>query len=316
MDSSFARCPGNNQTALERQKLNSEGETNPPTRTPVATDSEGAVAVKPLLTPVRAGAMASTRNRSELIPKFLWGTFSIAAVIGGYWIYTILPGSNQVLTPPPPTVVEALFSGIADGSLIGHIGASLFRVIVGFGIGAVLAVLIGCTAGWFRTAGYLLDPLIEAIRPIPALAYIPLVIVWVGIDEPARIVIIVLAVFKPTVVNTRQGMKEIPNLYVEAAESLGASRIATFWRVALPNAVPFIMSGMRTGLATGFLALVAAELIAASNGLGFLISNAGANLRIDNVLMGIVVIGITAMVLDGIAVRVQKYLTRWSEVRR
>jgi len=259
---------------------------------------------------------AAGRRPGQLVPKLVWGTLSVLAVIGAYWIYTILPDSNQIITPPPPKVAEALLEESLNGSLFGHIGASLYRVLIGFFIGVALAVVIGCTAGWFRTAGYLLDPLIDAIRPIPALAYIPLVIVWVGIDEPARIVIIVLAVFKPTVVNARQGMKEIPNIYVEAAESLGTSKVATFWRVALPNAVPFIMSGMRIGLATGFLALVAAELIASSNGLGFLISNAGQNLRIDRVLMGIVVIGIVASLLDAIAVRTQAYLTRWSEVRR
>jgi ABC-type nitrate/sulfonate/bicarbonate transport system permease component len=161
-----------------------------------------------------------------------------------------------------------------------------------------------------------LNPIIESIRPIPALAYIPLIIVWVGIDEPARILIIVLAVFKPTVVNTRQGMQEVPKIYVEAAESLGASRMTTFWRVGFPNAIPYIVSGMRNGLAAGFLALVAAELIASSNGLGFLISNAGQNLQIDVVLMGIVVIGVVATLLDALAVRAQAYLTRWSEVRQ
>jgi ABC-type nitrate/sulfonate/bicarbonate transport system permease component len=255
-------------------------------------------------------------RHSQWIPRYGLGFLSIAVIIGGYWIYTLQPGVNQTLTPSPPKVVIALWNAIADGSLVTNIGWSLFRVVVGFVIGVALAVVMGCTAGWFRYAGYLLNPIIESVRPIPALAYIPLVIVWIGIDEPARILIIVLAVFKPTVVNTRQGMKEVPRIYVEAAESLGASRVATFWRVAFPNAIPYIMAGMRTGLATGFLALVAAELIASSNGLGFLISNAGQNLQIDVVLMGIVVIGVVATLLDAIAVRAQAYLTRWSEVRQ
>jgi ABC-type nitrate/sulfonate/bicarbonate transport system permease component len=259
---------------------------------------------------------ARRRGVSPVVPKALLGTLTIVAIIVAYWIYTLTPGANQTLTPPPPKVVEALWSSILDGSLATNVGWSLFRVLIGFAIGVVLAVVLGCSAGWFRYAGYILNPIIEAIRPIPALAYIPLIIVWVGIDEPARILIIVLGVFKPTVVNTRQGMQEVPNIYVEAAESLGASRFATFWRVALPNAIPYIMSGMRTGLATGFLTLVAAELLASSNGLGFLISNAGQNLQIDVVLMGIVVIGVVATILDAIAVRIQRRLTRWSEVRQ
>lgn len=266
------------------------------------------------ITAAGEGVVASTRG--DLIPRVVWGTLSVAAVLGFYWLVTIRPGANQVITPPPPAVLDALLDGLAKGSLLGHVWASLYRVLVGFAIGVVLAVVVGCTAGWFRTAGYILDPLIEAVRPIPALAYIPLIIVWVGIDEAARITIIWLAVFKPTVVNARQGMKEIPKIYVEAAESLGTSKLATFWRVALPNAIPFIVSGMRIGLATGFLALVAAELIASSNGLGFLIANSGQNLRIDRVLMGIVVIGVVATILDAVAVRLQAYLTRWSEVRR
>jgi ABC-type nitrate/sulfonate/bicarbonate transport system permease component len=266
--------------------------------------------------PVIAMPEPQGSRRTQWVAKFGLGFLTIAVIVGAYWIYTLQPQANQTLTPPPPKVLAALWTAIANGSLLVNIGWSLFRVVVGFVIGVVLAVLMGCTAGWFRYAGYVLNPIIESIRPIPALAYIPLVIVWVGIDEPARILIIVLAAFKPTVVNTRQGMKEVPAIYVEAAESLGASPMATFWRVALPHAIPYIMAGMRTGLATGFLALVAAELIASSNGLGFLISNAGQNLQIDVVLMGIVVIGVVATLLDALAVRVQAYLTRWAEVRQ
>lgn len=266
-----------------------------------------------------SGTRQSGRGRSRIlaiVPQVLLGTLSIATVIGLYWLYTVRPDANQVVTPPPPKVLAALVDGLTTGVLFEHTLASLQRVLIGFAIGTALAILLGCSAGWFRIVGYLLNPIIDAIRPIPALAYIPLVIVWLGIEEPARVVVIILAVFKPCVVNTRQGMKEVPKIYVEAAESLGTSGVATFWRVGLPNAIPFIMAGMRTGLATGFLALVAAELVAASNGLGYLISNAGQNLRIDNVLVGIVVIGIVATLLDAIAVRAQRYLTRWSEVRQ
>lgn len=285
------------------------------TRDTVATPT-GVTDADEALRPGRRTGAGRGRRINRRASKLLLGTLSIATVIGLYWLYTVRPDANQVVTPPPPAVFDALVEGLTSGTLLEHTLASLQRVLIGFVIGTGLAVLLGCTAGWFRVAGDLLNPIIDAIRPIPALAYIPLVIVWLGIDEPARVVVIILAVFKPCVVNTRQGMKEVPAIYVEAAESLGASRIATFWRVGLPNAIPFIMAGMRTGLATGFLALVAAELVAADNGLGYLISNAGQNLRIDNVLVGIVVIGVVATVLDAIAVRAQRYLTRWSEVRR
>jgi ABC-type nitrate/sulfonate/bicarbonate transport system permease component len=286
------------------------------TRSPRRDAAVAAQASDAVNDPAIATPDAGTARRARWIAKFGLGFLTIAVIVGAYWIYTLQPQANRTLTPPPPKVVIALWSSIVDGSLFTNIGWSLFRVVIGFAIGVVLAVLMGCTAGWFRYAGYVLNPIIESIRPIPALAYIPLIIVWVGIDEPARILIIVLAVFKPTVVNTRQGMQEVPKIYVEAAESLGASRMTTFWRVGFPNAIPYIVSGMRNGLAAGFLALVAAELIASSNGLGFLISNAGQNLQIDVVLMGIVVIGVVATLLDALAVRAQAYLTRWSEVRQ
>lgn len=268
---------------------------------------------------VREGTVNPTTRLRRIrlaVPGVLLGFLSVAVVIGLYWLYTVRPGANEALTPPPPTIVEAFFGQLCSGELLHDTVASLRRVCIGFVIGTGLAILLGCAAGWFRTAGHLLNPLIDAIRPIPALAYIPLVIVWLGIGEWARITIIILAVFKPCVVNTRQGMKEVPNIYVEAAESLGTSKRAAFWRVGIPSALPFIMAGTRTGLATGFLALVAAELIAASDGLGFLISNAGQNLRIDLVFVGIIAIGIVATILDVITVVCQRRLTRWSDVRR
>jgi ABC-type nitrate/sulfonate/bicarbonate transport system permease component len=142
------------------------------------------------------------------------------------------------------------------------------------------------------------------------------VIVWVGIGEPSRIIIIVLAVFKPCVVNARAGMQEVREVYVDAARTLGASPLRVFFTVALPSAVPYLIAGMRTGLSTGFLALVAAELIAAPTGLGFMIQNAGQYFRTDITIVGIVVIGIVGALLDQIARAVGQHLTAWAEVRR
>jgi NitT/TauT family transport system permease protein/taurine transport system permease protein len=203
-----------------------------------------------------------------------------------------------------------------NGELLENTRASLWRVLVGFIFGAGAAVMLGCLAGWFRAWGYVLNPLIDAIRPIPALAYIPLVIVWVGIGEPSRIIIIALAVFKPCVVNARAGMQEVAQIYVDAARTLGASKLRVFWTVAIPSAVPYLTAGMRTALSTGFLALVAAELIAAPTGLGFMIQNAGQYFRTDIAIVGIIVIGIVGSILDQIARVTGQYLTSWAEVRR
>lgn len=251
-----------------------------------------------------------------LRPSLVIGALSLCVVVGLYWYIATRPGTNPSLVPTPPQVLKTFGEELTNGELLKNTIASLTRVVIGFAVGAGLALLLGALAGWFRIAGYILNPLIDALRPIPALAYIPLVIIWVGIGEPSRLIIIALAVFKPCVVNARAGMQEVAQIYVDAARTLGASGWYTFRTVALPSAIPYFIAGMRTGVSTGFLALVAAELIAAPSGLGFMIQNAGQYFRTDITLVGIIVIGLLGALLDQIASRVGKRLTAWSEVRR
>lgn len=251
-----------------------------------------------------------------LSPALLIGALSLALAVGGYWLFAARPGVNEALMPTPARIAATLVEELRTGDLVANTLASLQRVMIGFAIGGAAAVLLGSIAGWFRYGGYFLNPLIDAIRPVPALAYIPLVILWVGIGEPSRLIIIALAVFKPCVVNARAGMREVAQIYVDAAQMLGAGKVRLFTTVALPSAVPYLIAGLRTGLSTGFLALVAAELIAASSGLGFMIQNAGQYFRTDVVIVGIIAIGLVGAVLDQIARAVGQYLTRWSDVRR
>ncbi|HEY1325512.1 MAG TPA: ABC transporter permease [Casimicrobiaceae bacterium] len=258
----------------------------------------------------------ATAVKRLLRPSIVVGALSLCAVVALYWMMALRPGTNAALVPAPPRIVAAFVDEVTSGDLLVNAIASLKRVVIGFVIGAGLALVLGALAGWFRYWGYVLNPIIDAIRPVPALAYIPLVIVWVGIGEPSRIIIIALAVFKPCVVNARAGMKEVPQIYVDAARTLGASAWRVFATVALPSAVPYFIAGLRTGVSTGFLALVAAELIAAPSGLGFMIQNAGQYFRTDVTIVGIVVIGLLGALLDQLASRTGRALTAWSEARR
>lgn len=262
------------------------------------------------------GARRALRLGGLLQPSVLIGLLSIAGVIGIYWFMALRPGVVPALVPTPPRILVAFFAELQSGALWVNTFASLQRVVIGFVIGAGLAVVLGSLAGWFRYVGYALNPIIDAIRPIPALAYIPLIIVWVGIGEPSRIIIIVLAVFKPVVVNARAGMQEVAQIYVDAARTLGASKWRVFTTVAIPSAIPYLIAGMRTGVSTGFLALVAAELIAAPTGLGFMIQNAGQYFQTDVTIVGIIVIGLLGALLDQIAGAVGRRLTSWNDVRR
>ena len=255
-------------------------------------------------------------RRRLLRPSVVVGALSLCAVIAIYWYMALRPGTNPALVPAPPQIVQTFFEELRSGDLATNTAASLKRVLIGYLLGAGLALALGALAGWFRWWGYILNPIIDALRPIPALAYIPLVIVWIGIGEPSRIIIIVLAVFKPCVVNARAGMQEVAQIYVDAARTLGASRWRVFTTVAIPSAVPYFIAGMRTGVSTGFLALVAAELIAAPSGLGFMIQNAGQYFRTDITIVGIIVIGLLGALLDQMANRAGRALTSWSDVRR
>lgn len=255
-------------------------------------------------------------GRTFTRPSVVVGALSLLAVVGAYWLLALRPGTNAALVPAPPQILAAFVAELRSGDLLTNALASLQRVVIGYLIGAGLALILGALAGWFRWWGYVLNPIIDALRPIPALAYIPLVIVWVGIGEPSRLIIIALAVFKPCVVNARAGMKEVAQIHVDAARTLGASPWRVFATVAVPSAIPYFIAGMRTGVSTGFLALVAAELIAAPSGLGFMIQNAGQYFRTDVTIVGIVVIGILGALLDQIASRAGRSLTRWSETRR
>ena len=254
--------------------------------------------------------------RRVFAPAVIVGTLSLAAVVALYWLLALRPGTNAALVPVPPKIFAALLEEIGNGNLLTNTLASMQRVVIGFVIGAALALVLGALAGWFKWWGWILNPIIDAIRPIPALAYIPLVIVWVGIGEPSRLIIIALAVFKPCVVNARAGMQEVAQIYVDAARTLGASKWRVFTTVAIPSAIPYFIAGLRTGVSTGFLALVAAELIAAPSGLGFMIQNAGQYFRTDITIVGIIVIGLLGAALDQVATRAGKSMTKWSEVRR
>ncbi len=273
-----------------------------------------ATAPRAALPPPARGLAAC--GRRLLHPQFIVGALSLMAVVALYWMLALRPGTNAALVPVPPQIGAAFVKELANGNLLTNTLASTQRVVIGFVIGSALALALGAMAGWFRYWGYILNPIIDAIRPIPALAYIPLVIVWVGIGEPSRLIIIALAVFKPCVVNARAGMQEVAQIYVDAARTLGASKWRVFTTVAIPSAIPYFIAGLRTGVSTGFLALVAAELIAAPSGLGFMIQNAGQYFRTDVTIVGIIVIGLLGALLDQIASRAGRAMTKWSEVRR
>lgn len=247
--------------------------------------------------------------------RIFLGALSISIVLASYVLLTMRADNNPALLPPVTHIVEAFITNLSRGTLLDALQASLFRIFMGFFIGTGCALILGCLIGWYKTIEYIFDPLIEAVRPIPPLAYIPIVIIWFGIEEFSRVLLISIACFMVSVISVIAGMKNVPQVYVDAASTMGASRAQIFRTIAIPSATPFIFTGLRVALAAAWTTLVAAELIAAPSGLGFLLQEGRRYFLTDQVMMIIVIIGLCAFTMDRIFRKIQARLMDWSEAR-
>jgi ABC-type nitrate/sulfonate/bicarbonate transport system permease component len=204
----------------------------------------------------------------------------------------------DVMMPPPTAVVSAAADLASRGVLVTHIVDSLKRVLLAVGAATLLGVPLGLAMGWSRRFRAVVDPLLEFIRPIPPLAWIPLSILWFGIGDLQIVYIIFLAAFFPVVLNSLAGARDVDKYLMRAGLSLGARPRELFLTVVLPAALPQIFTGIRVGLGIGWMALVAGELVAAPSGLGYMINNARTLFRSDYILLGMVLIGALGLVLD------------------
>jgi taurine transport system permease protein len=255
------------------------------------------------------------RTRWPLRAVWAVSAATVLAVLGLWWLATSQGWVAPLFLPGPARVVETLGSlateGFADSTLWEHTLASLFRVFTAFGLGCVAAVPVGLLMGVHDPFRGVLDPLIEFYRPLPPLAYLPLVIIWLGIGESAKVVLIFLAVFAPICLSTRAGVRAVPREQLLAAASLGATRLQLIRHVVLPAALPEVLTGMRVGIGFGWTTLVAAEMVAAESGLGFLVLNAKDFLATDVVIAGILVIGLIAYTFDLLMRRLEAKLVPW-----
>jgi ABC-type nitrate/sulfonate/bicarbonate transport system permease component len=220
----------------------------------------------------------------------------------------------RVLLPSPTDTFVAAAELVRTGVLQRDILASLSRVFMALVVASVIAFPIGLLIGMSRSAAWLLEPIFGFFRPIPPLAWIPLSIVWFGISESQNVFIIFLGAFFPILVNTVQGVREVDRQLVRAARTLGASRIEIALTVLLPAALPSMFVGFRVGVGIAWMALVAGELVAASSGLGFLISQGRMLFRPDYIIVGMVTIGMIGLILDGMVRLLQRVVMKWQEV--
>lgn len=239
-----------------------------------------------------------------------------AVVLIALWfLITSMGWVKPIFLPSPFAVygkfIEAWTEGVANSTLLQHTGASLGRVMGAFALALVTAVPVGIMMGVNRIARGLFDPVIEFYRPLPPLAYLPLVIIWFGIGEFPKVFLIYLAIFAPMAIAARSGVKSVSIEQIHAAYAMGASSRQIISHVILKAALPEIFTGMRIGIGVGWTTLVAAEMVAASRGLGFMVLNAAQYLASDTVIMGIIVIGFFALAFDLLLRHLEKVLIPW-----
>ena len=240
---------------------------------------------------------------------------TVLALFGLWFVITQMGWVKPLFLPKPQAVFEQFMeylSGTAnDKPLWEHFAASMFRVFSAFALACVTAVPVGIAMGMSRIARGIFDPPIEFYRPLPPLAYLPLIIIWFGIDELPKVLLIYLSCFAPLALAARSGMKSAAQEQINAAYSMGASYGQVIWHVILPSALPEILVGMRIAIGFGWTTLVAAEMVAANVGLGQMVLNASNFLRTDIVIMGIIVIGVVAYLFDLLMRAVERRLVPW-----
>lgn len=244
----------------------------------------------------------STRVRTTRTPDWMLSTLGILIALAVWVGFT----SSGLIKPgyfPSPMELWREFVGLAkdgyrESSLWGHIGISLMRTGVGFVIGVVLGVPLGLLTGVNRVAGAMVSPIMAFLRPIPPIAFIPMAVLYLGLGEAGKIVLIVWCSFNYVYVNAQAGASHVPIAYLRAARSLGLSQRQLFFKVVLPAATPQIFTGLKVAMALSWAVVVAAELTGAQSGLGYMIEDAALVFRIPVVYIGIIIIGLIGLALN------------------
>lgn len=270
---------------------------------------------------IKAEAKSELVSKAKLFAFYkqhqyvLLGLLSVTTLTLLWWLIAALELVPSLFLPSPQAVWNKLVvvssQGFMDATLWQHTAASLQRILLGLMFAVLLGIPLGLWIGCNQVVRGLLDPLVEIYRPIPPLAYLPLLVIWFGIGETTKVLLIFLAILAPIIIATAHGVSSAGKSRQRVALSLGASPSQLLWHVTLPAALPSILTGVRIGLGAGWSTLVAAELVAATRGLGFMVQSAAQFLVTDIVILGILVIAIIAFVIEIGLRRLQKHLTPW-----
>jgi taurine transport system permease protein len=277
------------------------------------------VAVAPRPAPAAATARARVgTTRPWLLsvrPEPLLTAATLASIFLAWYALARFRVVSELFVPHPLSVWEAFVEIVAEGyrghTLLTHLADSLYRVVAGFLLGVVTAVPLGLAIGYSRHVQAVFDPLIEFYRPLPPLAYYTLLVIWLGIENASKIALLYLAAFPPLSVSAMQGVRTVSQERIQGAQSLGASRWQVFRYVIFPSCLPDIFTGMRVSIAFTYTTLVAAEMVAATSGVGWMVLDASKFLRSDVIFVGNIVMGLTGIALDRLIRIAERRVVPW-----
>jgi NitT/TauT family transport system permease protein len=250
--------------------------------------------------------------------SMLRGALAIAGAAALYEAASYSGLFPQVLLPTIQTVAQTLYGMVMDGSMFEHAGATLFRVLIGFALATAVGTTLGILMARFKPVENFFLPLVSALMPIPSFSLVPLFMLWFGIGNVTTVLVVLYGATFPILFNTWSGVRAINPLWLRAAGSMGADERKLFWKVILPGASPFIITGMRQGFLRAWIAVIGAEMIAASDwGLGWVIFDAEQFLQADVMIASIVVIGLIGFVFERLVFGSIERATvqRWGMVR-
>lgn len=256
----------------------------------------------------------------EKIKKVLYGILPVLAVLSVLGAWMALCGARPEIIPTPTAVwmklCDIMIHPISKAILPVHILVSLARVLSAFAAASIAGVAFGTLLGWYGTFHDIAWPMFEIIRPIPPIAWIPLIILWCGIGETSKIIIVFIGAVVPIVLNTYTGIRQVDSMLLKAAKSVGASDGATMFEIVLPASLPSIVAGMKTALSTGWMCVLAAEMVVAKQGVGFLIIRGMDSGDSALIIAGMLVIGIVSAAITWVLDRLEVKLCPWREIQR
>lgn len=261
-------------------------------------------------------ATPQTPKRARTLPggKLALGLIVPAALLLAWWLATAVLGIfTAIQLPAPQAVLEAGLGLLESGALWSHMGISIQRVVLGFLAGAVVGLFLGSLLGLSKLADGLLNPTVGAFRAVPSLAWVPLILLWVGLGEDGKVLLIAIGAFFPVFTSVHSALRHVDPHLVEAGRAFGYHGVRLLSTVQLPAVVPPVFSGLRLALAQAWLFLVASELLGASEGLGFLLTESQNNGRTDRLLLAIVMLALLGKLTDALlGVLERKALKTWA----